>query len=315
MRIKLVGFLSAALLVVSVVPCLPQDAPTQGTLTYTQIPDLCCSGNRANGINSRGDIVGHYFEPSGLRHGYLFESGSAAPAPIDFSTAPFDTPGGTSARGINAQGNIVGDYIDGVGVDHGYLFSNGVFTSIDATSLGAVDTVAHGLNDIGEIVGDYIDSGGKFHAFLLSNGVFQTIDFPLSASTFAQSSGRGIANNGTIVGRYFDASGFQHGFERSPAGVFTSITDSAAAFTFSVGINAERDVVGSYTDVVDRGGEKVVGSHGFLLSAGDLTDFIPVDFPATGVMGTQARGINPSGTIVGAFVDSAGAYHGFVATR
>ena len=73
-----------ALLVLRAVPSTAQN------FTYTQIPDLCCSGNRANGINSNGDIVGHYFDAGGLRHGYFFGSGSAAPVPIDFSTARFD---------------------------------------------------------------------------------------------------------------------------------------------------------------------------------------------------------------------------------
>ena len=141
-------FFSAALLVLVVVPSVAQIG-----LTYTQIPDLCCSGNRANGISPNGDIVGHYFDAAGVRHGYFFASGSAAPVPIDFSTAPFDTSGGTSARGINARGEIVGDYIDNVGIDHGYTLSNAVFTSIDATSLGGISTVAHGVNNNGDVVG------------------------------------------------------------------------------------------------------------------------------------------------------------------
>lgn len=308
MRIKLVGYVFAALLVVLVVPCRPQ-----GTPTYVQIPDVCCSGNRANAINPRGDIVGHYNDGTGLRHGYLFTSGSAAPSPIDFSTAPFDTTGGTSARGINARGDIVGDYIDAAGVDHGYLLSNGVFTSIDATSLGAIDTVARGVNNIGEIVGDYADSGGNLHGFFMSKGVFQTIDFPVSSSSFAPTRVAGITDDDTMVGEYLDAKGFSHGFERSQAGVFTSITDSAGSYTVAAGIDAEGDIVGGYSDF--QNSEKVVGSQGYLLNARNLTNFIPIAFPAPGVQGTQARGINPRGRIVGAFVDSAGAYHGFVAIR
>lgn len=285
-------------------------------LTYTSIPDVPGStgGNRANGINPRGDIVGHYNGATGLRHGYLFTKGSAAPTPIDFSSAPFNTAGGTSARGINARGDIVGDYIDSSGVDHGYLLSNGVFSSIDATSLGAVDTVAFGLNAVGEIVGQYFDASSMSHGFLLSKGVFQTIDFPLG-SGFAQTKVAGIADDDTIVGGYFDASENVHGFQRSAAGVFTSITDSATSDTISRAINAEGDIAGSTANAADLTGERVVGSHGFLLSASDLIDFIAIDFPATGVKGTQVRGINPRGDIIGAYVDSSGADHGFMATH
>jgi hypothetical protein len=307
MRLKLVCLFSAVLLAL---PCVAQNA-----LTYTAIPDVPGStgGNRANGINPRGDIVGHYNDSTG-RHGYLFAKGSAGPTPIDFSTAPFNSSGGTSARGINARGDIVGDYIDGSNVDHGYLLSNGVFTSVDATSLGAVATVARGLNNAGKIVGDYTDSAGKLHGFFLSMGVFQTIDFPLSPG-FAQTRVAGIADDDIMVGTYLDASEFAHGFRRSSAGVFTSITDSAASDTVGRGINAEGDIVGSHANAADLTGEKIVGSNGFLLRAGDLIDFIAIDFPATGVKGTQARGVNPRGDVVGAYVDSSGADHGFIATR
>jgi probable HAF family extracellular repeat protein len=94
-----------------------------------------------------------------------------------------------------------------------------MFTSVNATSLGGVNTVVHGVNDNGDIVGDYTDSAGKSHAFLRSKGVFQTTDFPLT-SGFAQASGRGIADTGAIVGEYADEGGQLHGFVRSPTGIF-----------------------------------------------------------------------------------------------
>jgi len=301
------------LFVVPVVMLVLQAVPSAAqNFTYTRIPDLCCSGNRANGINSNGDIVGHYFDAGGLRHGYFFQAGSAAPVPIDFSTAPFDLTGGTSARGVNARGDIVGDYIDSAGIDHGYILANGAFTSVDATVLGAVNTVVHGLNDSGDLVGDYTDTAGKLHAFLRSNAGFQTIDFPLSPG-FAQSSGRGVANNDVVVGEYADAGGLLHGFVRSQFGVFTSITDSAGLYTAARGINAEGNIVGSVSN--SKSTEQVVGSQGFLLGGGMFTNFVPVAFPAAGVQGTQARGINPRGTVAGSFVDSTGAFHGFIATQ
>ena len=117
-----------------------------------------------------------------------------------------------------------------------------------------------------------------------------------------------------MVGVYFDASGFTHGFQRSSADVFTSITNSAASDTVARGIDTQGDIVGSYANAADLTGEKVVGSHGFLLSSDDLIDFTAIDFPGTGVQGTQARGINPRGDIVGAYVDSSGADHRFIAT-
>jgi hypothetical protein len=309
MRISLLSFLSFVLLSF---PCFAQNTVNSSSLTFTAIPDVSgsCGGNRANGINPRGDIIGHYNDCTpGTPHAYLFKKGSASPTPIDFSAAPFNSSGGTTARGISARGDIVGHYIDNLGAEHGYLLSNGVFSSVDATSLGAVQTDARGLNNAGEIVGGYLDTAGVLHGFFLSKGAYQTIDFPGSLGSEVS----GLSDDETMVGAYFDNTGV-HGFVRSPAGVFTPI-NGPTEFTLARGINAQGDIVGSYANSSDLTGEKVVGSHGFLLNAGDLTDFIAIDFQATGVQGTQARGVNPRGDIVGAWVDSSGVDHGFLATR
>jgi len=83
----------------------------------------------------------------------------------------------------------------------------------------------------------------------------------------------------------------------------------------SAAINAEGDIAGSTANVADLTGEKIVGSHGFLLSASELTSFLAIDFPAVAAQGAQVRGINPRGDIIGAYFDSKGADHGFIATR
>jgi hypothetical protein len=104
-----------------------------------------------------------------------------------------------------------------------------------------------------------------------------------------------------------------HGFVRTQFGVFTCVTDPAGPYTATKGINAEGNSVGSVSN--SKSTEQVPGSQGFLPSDGMFTNFVQVAFPAAGVQGTQARGINPRGTVTGAFVDSTGAFHGFVATQ
>jgi len=42
----------------------------QTTLTYAHLPGST-GGNRANGINLRGDIVGAYLDSSGADHGFM----------------------------------------------------------------------------------------------------------------------------------------------------------------------------------------------------------------------------------------------------
>jgi uncharacterized membrane protein len=49
--------------------------------------------------------------------------------------------------------------------------------------------------------------------------------------------------------------------------------------------------------------------HAYLLRNGVFTSF---DFP--GATGTGAGGINPDGTIVGVYFDTAGHLHGFIRT-
>lgn len=70
---------------------------------------------------------------------------------------------------------------------------------------------------------------------------------------------------------------------------YTPIEYPGAAATTLYGINAHRDIVGTYID-----SENV--SHGFLLRGGVFTT---IDVP--NAAGTDARGINPAGDIVGGY--------------
>jgi hypothetical protein len=72
------------------------------------------NGTKAFAINSRGDIVGDYFDSQTL-HGFLLSKGT-------YTT--IDDPNGISgaANGINNRGDIVGWYFDGQ-TQHGYLLT------------------------------------------------------------------------------------------------------------------------------------------------------------------------------------------------
>src|SRR5437868_2682437 len=128
---------------------------------------------------------------------------------------------------------------------------------------------------------------------------FTTIDDPLATTTTIAS---GINDAGQIVGQFRDASNRAHGFLLS-GGSFITIDDPAAtgpgSGTFVQGINAARQIVGSY--IVAR------GSHRFLLRGGT---FSTLDDPlADGE--TEAFGINDMGQIVGVFA-AGGSGHGFL---
>ena len=216
---------------------------------YTTIDFPGSSATNADGINPRGDIVGHAFV-NGRRHGYL-RNRSGQFTQIDFPGAK-----ATLALGISPRGDIVGMYClttpppcSGLGnrTARGFLLSNGLFTTIQVP--GALETHAFKINGRGQIVGSYVGVEGRSHLFLLSEGEFTTIDFP---GAFENPSGGGTAGinaQGDIVSWYCEAAPCNpadiHGFLLSD-GEFTRIDVPGHLDTGATGINSRGDIVGSY---------------------------------------------------------------------
>lgn len=86
-----------------------------------------------------------------------------------------------------------------------------------------------------------------------------------------------------------------------PAATVSQIDAPNASYTDAVGINNRGDIVGSFSDAR--------GLHGFILRNGTFTT---LDFPAQGVAGTVAKGINDRGQVAGFYVQSGSNIHGFV---
>jgi probable HAF family extracellular repeat protein len=88
---------------------------------------------------------------------------------------------------------------------------------------------------------------------------------------------------------------------------FTTIDVPGAVLTNAQGVNAQGDVVGTYTDAAGQ-------QHGFLRSGGQ---YRTIDFPNARL--TFARGINDAGDIVGSYVRQVETTtvpnHGFLLTR
>jgi uncharacterized membrane protein len=316
-------FLSLFLLLVVCTSALGQSG-----VTYTSLPDApapCFSGNRANGINPRGDVVGRCSDSFGPRS-WILAKGSSTPVLIDFSGAPFTTQGNTT-RAINARGDIVGRYFDSSEHSHGYLISDEVFSAIDAAFPGTTDTDARGINNAGVIVGEYdvptnIPGLGTVpipNGFIRdARGNFTEIHFPNSLGTIA----RGINDSGDVVGWYIvltNPNTFAiavHAFLLSK-GVYTSFDVTGAAATIANGINEQGEIAGSYTNdpvtINSLLGDRFLNSRGYVRSA-DGTTITLIDFP--GALDTDCRGgFNPRGDLVGTYVDSGGNEHGFRATQ
>ena len=257
---------------------------------------------RPNDVNNSGVIVGRFDNQNGT-HGFVYQNGS-------FTQIDFPTAGSTAAIGINDSGDVVGRFTT-AGVDHGFLLSHGAFTQIDFP--GSIATQCHGINSNGDIVGRYMSveksGNGKGlaheHGFLLSGDRFSSVDFPDSVTTDAWK----ITDTGDIVGDWSsNGNFFVHGYTLHNS-QFTSFDFPDARLTASREINASGQMVGIYQSKLFNGGTSNPGrEHGFAVINGSYSGF---DFPGSGL--TAGLAINDSGLIVGAYIDSSGAEHGYTA--
>jgi probable HAF family extracellular repeat protein len=178
------------------------------------------------------------------------------------------------------------------------------YTTLDDPA-GNGRTGASGINDAGQIVGTYtevtLSSHGDIftrnHGFIYAGGTYTTRDPPGAAFTFAS----GINASGQIVGTYNN--GPYHGFLYSGGTYATLDVPSADNFTFAEGINGSSQIVGYFANATGR--------HGFFYNGGNFTT-LDVSDPSARAGSTTALGINASGQIVGAYIDSGGTSHGFL---
>ncbi len=228
------------------------------------------------------------------------------PVFAQFTFTSIDYPGGTltTARSINNQGEIVGSYRV-TPPRHALLVRNGKFIPLAKKSVLATNySEAFKINGHGDVVGDYVGNDGFTHGFLLHKGVVTTLDFPGAGDTHAH----GVNNSGTVVGYWdvLDSTGAViafHGFIWKN-GSFSQVDFPGSADTFIQGINTGGDLVG----VWDAGVNSPIG-HGFVCSKGHCSSF---DIPVAGATLTQGDDINAHGQIAGAWIDAAGAIHGFL---
>jgi uncharacterized membrane protein len=264
------------------------------------------------GINADGAIVGNFVDSAGANHGFLLSGGT-------FTTLDYPGAVATAAKGINSQGDIVGTHTDNTSGSpsaiHGFLWQQGSFTALDYP--GKLGLIAQRINDAGQVVGCNHDNdlGPSMHGFLYSDGQW-------SESSMAMAMHNGLTPDGSlIVGLFTDPA-------TNTGRAYLSSGDNIAGFDFPFAsatwgwdINPAGEVVGQYTDAAKA-------THGFLLilpesnltfgitpvaSAGTSYRLISIDYP--GAQTTYAYGINASGHIVGAYIDSSGKRHGFLLVR
>jgi hypothetical protein len=286
-------------------------------------------GTYPTAITPSGVIAGYYLDTIyGTNHGFVRSR--------DGTITPFDPPGyppgstNTIVTAITPEGKITGYYTDTSGVTHGFLrASNGKFSTIDyplglgTPPLTAPLTAPLAINPAGEITGYYFDAFFLNHGFLRTpGGTFTTVDVPPQGST--STTPEAINSKGEIMGFYSDSSGAVRVFLRAKNGTFTpfapaaSLDPSGMFVGFAGGsfipnadgsISPAGSVAGYFTDSS--------GVWGFLRTPdGTIT---PINEPnsANSAHWTYVNAINPSGTIIGAYLDntSSSTSHGFVRDR
>lgn len=82
-----------------------------------KLTGLANTGYAARGINDKGQIVGWYYDTSGVQHGFLVDNGVAQQIdPVEPNLAS------NVLEGINDKGTITGFWTDTSGIIHGYFY-------------------------------------------------------------------------------------------------------------------------------------------------------------------------------------------------
>ncbi len=211
----------------------------------------------------------------------------------------------TQVTGINNHNVTVGFWADVAGDNFGFVNQNGVFTDVvDPNGLnkgsgGMTVEQLLGVNDHEKAVGFWTDSAGNNHGFTYDINKHSFTEVNIAG--FASTTTTAIDNKGDIAGFVVGAGGNDVGFVKEGSKIVWLNGPSNAVSVQALGINNEREVVGSYVDTAGA-------THGFLYDQAKNT-YTTIDDPngVTGPTGmTVANGINDKGQVVGFYLDKAG---------
>lgn len=140
-------------------------------------------GTYAYGINNKDEIVGFYWDSSGVGRGFMHSGNDFTTNFTTINEPNACTAYGTRVNGINDNEQIVGFFYDVScnGLVHGFMHSGTDFTTNFTTIdiQGAADTFALGINNTGELVGGF-SSNAPGHGFLASFYV-ATVQQPINS--------------------------------------------------------------------------------------------------------------------------------------
>ena len=293
------------------------------TFSYAAINVPGAVATEARGINNNGEIVGFYKTtacqdydikvPSCPVKGFKFVNGSFVKLMVPNSTS-------TAIMGVNDLGDLVGFYRKTDGTRHGFIwYHTNVVRTINfpgTSSSQTLVTAAFGINKVGRVVGGVwsISSSGTFpsNGFVWANGTFTNMNpTPSGQAGPCCWSVNGIANSGVIVGQVFAADFFRAWYKAgTDQDFFMEFPNNGD--TFATGVNSRNDMIGNQATIGGGWFAKNVEANE---ASGDATEttpsFIAVKFPNS--MSTTPLGVNYARAVVGAYTDSSGHQHGFLA--
>lgn len=278
---------------------------TSGIFTSFAVPGATDTVPEA--INASGEVAGWYADSSNIDHGFVREANG--------SFVTFDPPESTRtyAVSINGFGEVTGQYLVNDNIAGFVRDALGNITTFEVT--GAEYTVPSALSDNGSVTGSYFNPRGRNVSAPIgfvrdSSGTITTFSVAGSGNGAEQGTvPLAINANGETTGYYVTSTNVYHGFSRDQSGNITILDDPKTQKgaehygTFPSCINGNGEIAG-YADNPE-------GNFGFSVdAASDWTSFtVP---GADQIYGTDPVGINDSGTITGAWVDSTSTRHGFV---
>ena len=267
-----------------------------GLIDFPRSPD-----STAQGLNSRGDIVGLYGPNlptyEGTEQSFVLEGNT-------FQELVYPGASYTLGLGINKSRKIVGWYAGPDGNPHAFLRTGKNYSNIDHP--GSYYTIASNINDAGLIIGTYSQNASDtLHGFVLKKGVYTTLD--PDGSIFTEPVG--INSNGVIVGFWLDQNQLSHGFAYQN-GQFTTIDYPGASNTQLSGINDQGQMVGGYGDGIVVGQHDWPTPNAFFLDQGTFT---PIQLPVADAQVTWTDTF-VGNEFVGMYIDSLGNMEGFSAT-
>ncbi|HVR46565.1 MAG TPA: hypothetical protein VMT95_08045 [Candidatus Binatia bacterium] len=249
---------------------------------------------------------------SGLRSGAASPATKAKPTPYDFQFQTVDDPGSSQfneATSINQLGSISGNYGSGSQSDpsHGWITMPPYTKFRQVDYPGAVDTYLQSMSTDHLRAGYFLDNTKQHNTlgWVENKGIFTFYKDPKTPKE-PQFIDQLLCINGTdiAVGFYEDDYGNDVPFELiATQNRYTPLAPPSARSAQATTVNLRGDVAGVETT---NGG----AIKGWFLRGGVYTTF---SYP--GATSTTAYGLDFVEQVVGSYVDSSGATHGFVLTN